>query len=86
MLFGLTNTSTTFQGYINKILAKKLDVFIIVYLNNIFIYNESEGKKHIEAPILNHLKPERHIRIKTDVSSHAIGRILSKLTLDDLDQ
>ncbi len=38
-----------FQGYINKILAEKLDVFIIVYLDNIFIYTENKGKKHIKA-------------------------------------
>ena len=37
MLFGLFNTLLSFQGYINKILAKKLDIFIIVYLKNIFI-------------------------------------------------
>ncbi len=33
----------------NKILANKLNVLIIVYLHNIFIYIESERKKHIEA-------------------------------------
>ena len=38
MLFGLSNAFASFQGYINKILAKKLNIFIIVYLNNIFIY------------------------------------------------
>ena len=38
MLFGLFNTSATFQWYINKILAAKLDIFIIVYLNDILIY------------------------------------------------
>lgn len=86
MFFRLNNTPTTFQGYINKILAKKLNIFIIVYLNNIFIYNKSEKKKHIETLILNHLKLEHHIRIKIDVSGHTISGILSKLTLDDLGQ
>ncbi len=47
MPFGLTNIPAIFQGYINKILAEKLDVFIIVYLNNILIYTESKGEKHI---------------------------------------
>lgn len=36
--FSLINVLATFQDYINKILAEKLDVFIIVYLNDIFIY------------------------------------------------
>ena len=40
MYFRLSNTSANFQDYINKILAKKLNIFIIVYLNNIFIYIE----------------------------------------------
>ena len=43
MFFGLSNTLASFQGYINKILAKKLDIFVIVYLDNIFIYTEDPG-------------------------------------------
>ncbi len=49
MPFGLTNAPTTFQSYINKILAEKLDVFVIVYLDDIFIYTKSKGKKHVKA-------------------------------------
>ncbi len=49
MLFGLTNAPATFQGYINKILAKKLNIFMIIYLNDILIYTKSEGKKHMET-------------------------------------
>ncbi len=49
MLFGLTNAPATFQGYINKILTEKLDVFVIVYLDDIFIYTKSEGKEYVQA-------------------------------------
>ncbi len=38
-----------FQSYINKILAEKLDIFIIVYLNDIFIYTENKSKEHVQA-------------------------------------
>ena len=38
MLFGLSNALASFYDYINKIWAKKLSFFIIVYLINIFIY------------------------------------------------
>ncbi len=49
MSFGLTNAPATFQGYINKILAEKLNVIVIVYLNEIFIYIESEGEEYVQA-------------------------------------
>ena len=49
MLFGLSNTRASFQGYINKILAEKLDIFIIVYLDEILIYTEDQGLGHVEA-------------------------------------
>ncbi len=38
-----------FQDYINKILVKKLNVIIIMYLNDILIYSECKRKKQVEA-------------------------------------
>ncbi len=49
MSFRLTNALATFQGYINKILAEKLNIFIIVYLDDIFIYIKSKSKEYMEA-------------------------------------
>ncbi len=49
MSFRLTNVPIMFQGYINKILAEKLDVFVIVHLDDILIYTKSEYKEHVEA-------------------------------------
>lgn len=39
--FGLSNAPATFQAYINSILAENLDVFVIVYLDDILIYSEN---------------------------------------------
>lgn len=47
--FGLTNAPATFQGYINKILVEKLNIFVIVNLDNIFIYTKSKKEKHVET-------------------------------------
>ena len=43
MPFGLSNAPAIFQGYVNKILAEKLDIFVFVYLNDILIYTEDPG-------------------------------------------
>ena len=49
MPFGLSNAPASFQGYVNKILAEKLDVFVIVYLDDILIYIKNAGQGHVEA-------------------------------------
>ena len=49
ILFGLCNAPASFQGYVNKILAEKLDVFVIVYLDDILIYTKDAGQVHVEA-------------------------------------
>lgn len=49
MPFGLANWPAMLQGYIYKILVEKLDIFMIVYLNNILIYIESKKEEYIEA-------------------------------------
>ena len=49
MFFELSNTPASFQGYISKILAEKLDIFVIVYLDDIFIYTKDPGQAHVDA-------------------------------------
>ena len=47
--FGLSIAPASFQGFINKIPAEKLDVFVIVYLDDILIYTKDPGQGHAEA-------------------------------------
>ena len=49
MPFGLSNAPASFYSYINKILTKKLDIFVIVYLNDILIYTKDLSQGYIEA-------------------------------------
>ena len=49
MPFELSNTPATFQGYINNILAKKLDIFVIVYLDDILIYIKDKSQGHVKS-------------------------------------
>ena len=43
MRFGLLNATVSFKSYINKILAKKLNIFVIVYMDDILIYIKNLG-------------------------------------------
>ena len=47
LFFDLTNALATFQSFVNKILTKRLDLCVIVYLNDIVIYFMNR-KQHIE--------------------------------------
>ena len=49
MPFCLSNAPATFQGYVNQILAEKLDIFVIVYLNDIMIYTKDPEQPHVEV-------------------------------------
>ena len=49
MFFRLFNALARFQDYINKILAKKLNIFVIVYLDNIFIYTKDQDQGYVKA-------------------------------------
>ena len=49
MLFGLTNALKSFQRYINKIFVEKLNIFVIVYLDDILIYTNNDGDRHVTA-------------------------------------
>ena len=49
MFFILTNILASFEGYINKIVTEKLDIFVIVYLNDILIYTNNDEDSHVAA-------------------------------------
>ena len=42
MLFRLYNAPGTWQAFINNILQEYLNIFVVIYLDNILIYSENE--------------------------------------------
>jgi hypothetical protein len=66
MPFRLINTPATWQVFINNVLREYLDVFVIVYLDDILIFSktEEEHKGHIKK-ILRKLINE-NLRIKIE--------------------
>src|SRR4051794_1423920 len=47
LYFDLTNTPVTFQTLMNDIFREKLDVYMLIYLDNILIYS-SDIKQHLQ--------------------------------------
>ena len=58
MPFKLSIAPASFQDYIDKILVKKLNIFIIVYLDDILIYTKDASQAHVDAVcwVLNKLR------------------------------
>ena len=50
MLFGLTNAPATFCNLMNDVLFDYLDAFVVVYLDDIVVYNQtiSEHEMHLK--------------------------------------
>ena len=46
MSFELVNAPATFQAYINWVLVRLIDIFCVIYLNNILIYSETLNQHH----------------------------------------
>jgi predicted RecB family endonuclease len=65
MFFGFINAPATWQVFINNVLREYLDVFVIIYLDDILIFSktEEEYKEYIKK-IFRRLIDE-NLRIKT---------------------
>ena len=58
LLFGLSNGQSTFQNYINNVLGNNiLDLFVIVYVDNILVFSKTlqEYRKHVKS-VIAHLQ------------------------------
>ena len=65
LLFDLTNVSAFFQFYINRALSEYLNIFCIIYLNDVLIYSETEAEyvKHIQKILTQLLKFKLYIKL-----------------------
>jgi len=56
MPFGLTNAPTAFQQFMNNIFSNLLDVYVMIYLDDILIYSNNMSKHHQHVKeVLKHL-------------------------------
>ena len=66
ILFKLVNASATFQTYINWVLVRLIDIFCVIYLNNILIYSEilNQHHKHVKKVLERLWKFQLYINLK----------------------
>ena len=71
MFFGLTNAPVFYQAIVNNILAEYLDIFAVIYLDDIFIYSKTL-EKHIRyiKTILDKLRPSKLLLGKEKCEFH----------------
>ena len=60
MPFGLSNAPAAFQRFINEIFGDLLDIYVVVYLDNILIYsnNLEDHRGHVKE-VLKHLQAHK---------------------------
>jgi len=71
MPFGLSNTPSAFQHFMNDIFSDVLDVFVVIYLDDILIYSDNmdDHKKHVKE-VLKRLQENRLYTLPTKCVFH----------------
>ena len=75
MLFGLTNAPTTFIRLINNTLREYLDIFAVVYLDDILIYLELEEEHITHVKWILTLLKEANLLIKLEKCEFHVDRV-----------
>jgi len=71
MPFGLSNAPSAFQRFMNNIFSDVLDVFVVIYLDDILIYSDNMNyhKKHVKK-VLKRLQENRLYVLPTKCVFH----------------
>ena len=72
MFFDLVNASIIFQAHINKILKSFVDVFCVIYFDDVLIYSNLEKKhwKHVHKILIVLLKHKLYVKLSKCIFNH----------------
>ena len=84
MPFGLTNAPATFQAIIDNILREKIDISVVIYLDDILIYSKNKEQyqrdvewvlyKLCEYGLMGNLEKSKFFKIKITFLRFQVGR------------
>ena len=66
MLFSLTNILVVFQQFINDLFSNLLNIYVMIYLNDILIYskNMSEHCQHVKKVLKYLYKTSLYVKVE----------------------
>ena len=64
MSFGITNAPANFMDLMNRVFKQYLDLFVIVFINDIIIYSTSEKEDAIHLRVVLQTLKDRQLLLK----------------------
>lgn len=85
MSFGLTNAPTAFMDLINRVLKAYLDMFVIVFNDDILIYsrNKEDHANHLRIVLRTLQYRELYAKLTKCESMEFLGHIVSNKRIRD---
>ena len=72
MPFGLCNAPAAFQEYINSVLRDLLDIFCVVYLDDILIFSENQEQHEHHVKLILQRLADNHLYCKLEKSEFSV--------------
>jgi hypothetical protein len=82
--FGLTNAPTTFMCLMNNILSKLLDIFVLVFIDDILLYSKNREEHEEHLKLVLQVMREHHLYAKFSKYEffqkqvHYLGHVISE--------
>ena len=61
MSFGLTNSPAAFMDLMNRVFKQYLDLFVIVFIDDILIYSRSEEEHASHLRVIRHTRKDHQL-------------------------
>ena len=81
MSFDLTNVPTAFMDFVNKVFKPYFDLFVIVFIDDIFVYSKNEEYHASHLRIVQQTLKDKELYAKFSKCEFWLKNVASKATL-----